>query len=155
MVPNIPKGKIWHKNNVLYQFVDETEFGFELSEASKESINTKYGKMMNQGQFADENDQFIMERTEKAKYSFGFKLNGNTYGVWVDNSIGRVFIDTKYNPTVKLMYSFTNEDHSENTLMTKGAHLPKWLGNQFKLGNVRFVNKKIRAKAMEGIKMVI
>lgn len=154
-IPKIPKGEIWHKNNVLFQNVDESEFGFQKNDFAKEVEGTKYGEMMVAGKYEDDSDTFIMKRSDSAKYSFAFIVNGKTFGVWPDMKKGYVYIDDKYNLNNNLIYAFEKEDHTENTLMTKGQVLPKWLGNQYKLGNVRFCSQKIKAMAMDGILMLI
>lgn len=157
-IPKVKKGEIWYKGNVLFQWIDENKVtGKSGSKFDKMIEGSKYGRFAVNNEYSDDRDDFIMPRTQQATFRFAIDYIGSTYGVWCDTKVGVIFIDTKWDTGTKFRYALTLEDHRENTLMTKGktAFFIKWLGDNFKRGNVRYVNKAVRAKAEGAIKLIL
>lgn len=156
-IPRIPKGSIWTNKTCLFQWIDDEQLGNPSSLFNEMVENTSYGKMAVKGEYSDNNNDFIEKRSGLSCFNFAFIYLGETYGVWTDMRKGLIFIDEKWDSTTRLIYSLTLEDHRENTLLTKGrssAQL-KWLARNFKLGNVRYVNHKVRAKCEGAIKLIL
>lgn len=159
-IPNIHKGEIWKSNNVLFEWATSSK---ELKDEKNkckfiEMLNgTDYGTYANDGNYIEDNINFIMQRSKNAYLLFTITYNSITYGVWCDNKIGIVFISDKYNPACKLNFALTLADHTENTFLTKAntSHLLKWLSKQFKLGNVRYENMIIKNRVESGINLLL
>lgn len=159
-IPNVNKGEIWYSENVLFQWAVSTE---EMKEDKakckflKMIDKTEYGKYAKYGNYVDDNVNFLGERTAKAKHVFAIEYEGATFGVWQDSKLGLIFIDEKYDLSCALKYALTINDHKENTMLTrnKNNNLLMWLGKNFKLGNVRFVNMRVKVRAEQAIKLIL
>jgi len=118
---------------------------------------TEYGKYAKYGDYVDDNVNFLGERTAKAKHIFAIEYEGVTFGVWQDSKLGLIFIDEKYDVSCALKYALTINDHKENTMLTrnKNNNLLMWLAKNFKLGNLRFVNMRVKVKAEQAIKLIL
>lgn len=159
-IPNINKGEIWYSENVLFQWAVSTE---ELKEEKskckflKMIDSTEYGKYAKYGDYVDDNVEFIAERTVSARHVFAIEYEGKRYGVWSDSKIGKVFIDSKYDPDCSIIYALTINDHNENTMLTRAKTLTllQWLAKNFKLGNVRFTSMIVKVKAEKAIALIL
>ena len=69
----------------------------------------------------------------------------------------RACIYSKIDPSCILNYAFTVGDHKENTLLTKSRNnnLLMWLANNFKRGNVRFTDMRVKVKAEQALKLIL
>lgn len=47
---------------------------------------------------------------------------GERYGVYQDSKVGLAFVDSKVDPTCRLVYALTVGDHNENTLLTRNRN---------------------------------
>lgn len=123
----VPKpGFKWYKNKtfLLHYIKDE-----EYSEAKKK--DTVAGRMLegfedseinNNNMFVDANDDFIMEKTKVAKFSFGVMYNHYTFGVWVDWNNGYYFVNKKIpNNTTQPVYTITLDDNRMNYIAARRA----------------------------------
>lgn len=159
-IPETPVGCIWLGDNVLFQWAKPSS---ELSESKTDCKflkmigNTGYGKYALNGEYTEDSKNFVEERSKKARHIFYFEFMGAKYGVWYDSNNGIIYIDYKYDPNTKLKYALTLDDHSENTTLTKSKNvsLLKWLGDNFKLGNVRFVNMAIKKQGEKAILLIL
>lgn len=159
-IPNINKGDIWYSENILFQWAVSTD---ELKEEKskckflKMIDSTEYGKYAKYGDYVDDNVEFIADRTPNAKHVFAIEYEGKRYGVWSDAKIGKVFIDSKYDPDCSIVYALTINDHNENTMLTRAKTLTllQWLAKNFKLGNVRFTSMIVKVKAEKAIALIL
>jgi hypothetical protein len=109
-------------------------------------------------QFMLDNEDFIERRTSGARFYFSFVYNSEQFGVWKDSTVGKMFVSSAIDPTNKLVYSFTLNDHTPNTMLLKQVNksvLIKNFMDNFKLGNVYFENLKIKNVCYEVMKMTI
>lgn len=159
-IPKINKGEIWTSENVLFWWAVSDD---ELNEARKGNkfLNmiegTEYGTYARKGEYADDNNTFIGKRSEKARHVFNIKYLDEYYGVWLDYADGFIYLDKAIDPSCKFNYALTKDDHSENTLLTKGktCYYITWLSKNYKLGNVKYANAEIRAKLEKGIYLIL
>lgn len=159
-IPKINKGEIWYSKNVLFQWAESSD---ELTADKNKSKflemikDTEYANYAVKGEYIYDNNSLIMERTEKARLIFNVSYFSHTYGIWSDTGIGRIFVDDKYNPTHPLTLALTLNDHTENTMLTKGWQLThiKWLAKNFKLGNVRYVSMEVKSKTEEMFYLIV
>lgn len=159
-IPYIPEGKIWMSKNVLFQRAVPSE---ELRKAKQDNEflkmieGTDYGNYAVSGVYQDDNEPFIEDRTQRAYFYCTIKCFGGTFGVWVDNMKGRVYIDNAFDPYATLVFALTVDDHNENTLITKVAKNPvlTFIVNAYKAGLVRFTKPGIKAVAEKGIRLLL
>lgn len=159
-IPKVEKDKLWYNENVLFHWVSASLRLKEEKEKCKflrMIKNTEYGAYSVNGEYINDNVNFIMEKTVRAGYVFTIEYMGEKFGVWQDSKEGLVFIDGKVDPSCRLVYALTIGDHNENTLLTKNrnSNLLSWLSNSFKQGNVRFTSMEIKVKAEEAIKLIL
>lgn len=158
---NLPYGSdIVRKGDLLLQLVQNEEY-------IKQRKETRFGKMIAgtefeeyaiENKFVSDSKTFIMKKTEKAQYFFTFKYEGEKFGVWVDHDIGKMFVSPDVDPSCKIVYSVTVEDHNPNTLLlnriNKSPFFRPFIEN-YKLGNVYFENQKVKNIVYDVIKLCV
>lgn len=158
---HLPYGSnIVRKGDLLLQLVQNEEY----IEARKQ---TRFGKLIEGTDFADyaienkfvnDSKTFIQKKTEKASYYFTFIYEGESYGVWVDYNEGKMFVSQDVDPSCKIMYSLTVDDHKPNTMLlnqlNKSPFFKPFIEN-YKMGNVYFENLKIKSVVYEAIKLCV
>lgn len=157
----LPYGSnICRRGDVLLQLVQDEEF-------IKERKETRFGKLIAgtdfeqyaiENKFVEDSKTFLMKKTEKAQYYFTFKYHGEQFGVWVDYDAGKMFISENVDPSCRVIYSLTVDDHSPNTMLlrqiNKSPFFKTFIEN-YKMGNVYFESQKIKNIAYEVIKLCI
>lgn len=158
---SLPYGSnIVRKGDVLLQLVQDEEF-------IKERKETRFGKLIAgtdfeqyaiENKFIDDSKTFIRKKTEKAQYYFTFIYKGESFGVWIDYAKGMMFVSGNIDPSCKLIYSLTVEDHAPNTLLlrqiNKAVFFKTFIEN-YKMGNVYFESQKIKNITYEVIKLCV
>lgn len=159
-IPNIAKGSIWTSENVLFQWAVSTN---ELQEQKskckflKMIDDTDYGMYAKKGDYVDDNVNFVEKLSTTSRYAMTLEYQGSKFGVYNDFKNGVLYISDKVDPSCKLNYALTIDDHKENTLLTKSTNVTqlKWLANNFKLGNVRFVSMDVKIKCEKAIALLL
>jgi hypothetical protein len=159
-IPHTEKDKVWFNENVLFHWVSASlELKQKKSKCKflKMIEGTDYGDYSKEGIYIGDNVNFIGDRTPNSRFVFTLSYKGDNFGVWQDNKIGLIFIDEKCDPSCPLKYALTLSDHTENTLLTKNRNnsLLVWLSTNFKRGNVRYSNMRLKVKCEEAIKLIL
>ena len=102
------------KNKEYREFKQNTPLG-QLTK------NTTFEKYAILNQDININNTFIEKKKKTAKFSFAFIYNNNTFGVWNDNRLGKIYISNDYIKNTPFIFSCTLDDHSENTMFLKSA----------------------------------
>ena len=127
----------------------ETEFGSLVA-------GTNYADYSIENKFLLDDDTFVEKKSAKAKYYFTFIYIGNTYGVWLDMTEGKLWVSADIDPSYPLRYTLTIKDHQPNTMFlknrSKAGHFNYFIEN-YKQGNVYFEKMNIINIFYEGIKM--
>ena len=108
---------------------------------------TSFEKYAIDNEFIMDNNTFIEKKQGSAKFSFAFIYNNETFGVWFDYKLGKIYVSLDFIKNTPLIFSTTLDNHQPNTLLLKSAKKYKcWKTfiEQFELGNVRFENQKIK-----------
>lgn len=158
---SLPYGSnIVRKDDILLQLVQDEEFIQERKQTrfGRLVAGTDFEQYAIENRFVQDSKTFIKKKTDKAQYYFTFIYQGVNYGVWVDYSQGMLFVSTDVDPSCKLVYSITVDDHSPNTLLlrqiNKAVFFKTFIDN-YKLGNVYFENQKVKNVVYEVIKLCI
>lgn len=129
--------------------------------------NTKFGKLVAGTSFEDyainnkclnDNKEFIDKKQGSAKFSFAFTYNNETFGVWFDFNLGKIYVSNDYNKNSPFIFACTLKDHTPNTLLLSSAkkyHCWKSFIDNYSLGNVRFETQKIKFICQELIKLIL
>ena len=159
-IPHVEKGEIWYNENVLFQWATSTE-ELRNDKANSKFLRmispTTYGQYAVKGDYIDDNTEFIEKRPAGCNHYFMFVYQGFTFGVWVSRETGRLYISDKYDPSCRLSYALTVDDHSENTMLTKDKRntVLQWFAKNFKLGNVKFESMEIKKKSEGAILLLM
>lgn len=157
----LPYGSdIVRKGDLLLQMVNNDEYirSRKQTRFGKLIAGTEFEEYAIENKFVADSKTFVMKKTEKSQYYFTFIFEGESYGVWVDYSVGKMFVSEDVDPSCKLVYSLTVEDHKPNTLLTnqlnRSPYFKPFIDN-FKMGNVYFENQKVKTIAYEVIKLCV
>lgn len=160
---NLPYGKkiksYKAKNETLIELVEDAELIEEKKQTrfGKLISNTDYGAYAIENKFLLDDKKFIEKKTPESKNTFSFIYRGVRYGVWDDFNAGKQFVSEDYDPSNKLIYTITLEDHSPNTMLIKGRKsviIDAFLRN-YRMGNVRFETMQIKNICADMIKLFL
>lgn len=145
---------------ILLQYMDNEEYRKEKSETPLGRLvrGTSFEKYAIQNQDTHINKNFIEHKQASSKFSFAFIYRDETFGVWFDYTLGKVFVSKNYVQDTPYIFATTLKDHSENTLFLSSAkkyNCWKQFLENYQLGNVRFENQKIKNISTELIKKLI
>lgn len=141
---------IYRRGDILLEMVESADFVKMKKETrfAKLIEGTNYANYAIDNKFLRDNNNFIQKKTPKSEYFFSFVHNNINYGVWIDYTVGLMFVSENYDPSCPLVYSLTLADHKPNTMLLtragQGVFFKKFVDN-YKLGNVRFESQKIKA----------
>lgn len=150
-----PKGK-----SILLQMVakegmikrqKETEYGQIIAD-------TDYEKYAFENKFYLDDETFIERKSPNSKYYFTIQYEGNSFGVWIDYSIGLLYVSEKVDPYCLKVYALTQKDHKPNTLLIRSANRSPFLKtfiDCYKEGSVRFESMKVKNICYDMIKLLI
>lgn len=139
------------QNDEYRQFKKSTKFGRLIA-------NSDYGDYAIENSFLRDNDNFIAKKHGNCSFSFAFVWLEQTFGVWYNYSVGRVFVSSDYDKYTPYIFTTTLENHRPNTLLLKNAKKYNCWNEflkQFKYGNVYFENMKIKNITLELIKLIL
>lgn len=159
-IPPIEKGGIWTSENVLFQYAvgsKELEQKKSKSKFLRMLEGSEYGTYAKDGNYIYDNYSFIDKMKNTARYSMTLEYQGESFGVYTDYKNGCIYISDKVDPSCKLIYALTIDDHKENTLLTRTKNVTqlKWLSDNFKMANVRFVSMQVKNKIEKGLALLL
>lgn len=149
---NIPYNseiKLYKNGLILVQYMKNEEYRAEKKKSKFGQLvaGTSFEKYAIDNEFIMDNNTFIEKKQGSAKFSFAFIYNNETFGVWFDYKLGKIYVSLDFIKNTPLIFSTTLDNHQPNTLLLKSAKKYKcWKTfiEQFELGNVRFENQKIK-----------
>lgn len=152
--------KLFKDNLILLQYMKNEEY----REAKKK---TRFGKLVSNTSFEDyainnkilnDNKNFIEHKSGSAKFSFAFIYEENTFGVWFDWKLGKIYVSNDYLKDYPFTFACTLADHTSNTMFLascKKYSCWKTFIDNYNLGNVRFENSKIKYIVQDLIKQIM
>lgn len=116
---------------------------------------TDYAKYAIDNEFLRDNNSFIEKRDEDAVNWSVVTIYGEKFGIWVGKKTHRIYVETNYNPSNKLVYSTDEYSHNEETLLiTAKRDWFKIVIDNYKIGNVRFENQRCKDACMKILRKV-
>ena len=137
------------KNEVYREAKKKTKFGTLVE-------GTPYSEYAIDNNFKDDNRDFIEKKTGKSRCIFGLKYKNNTFGVWTDYDVGKIFVS--YDNNSLLVFATTKDDMTPNTMMlsiAKEYHSFKQFIKNYKLGNVYYENVKIKLAIQDIMRFIV
>lgn len=107
---------------------------------------TKYSEYAIDNKFLRDNKAFIKKKSPKSKFFFTLVYDSKYYGIWKDLQNSDIYITSDYDPNCPIIFSFSPEDHSEISILTRfnnNGYLSN-IVNNYRLGNLFFENQQIK-----------
>ena len=116
----------WYaRKTFLLHYVEAGEYGTQKAVgtvAGRMLQGTTAGRIAISNEFVGTSKEFVRRKPSRAKFSFGLKSNGKTFGVWVDMQGGLYYVTTTIpNNTDSPIYALTAEDNRINYIAARGA----------------------------------
>lgn len=157
----LPYGSnIVRRGDLLLQMVNNEEYINSRKETrfGKLIAGTEFEEYAVKNKFVGDVKTFIKKKSEKAQYYFTFIYEGEKFGVWVDYDKGKMYVSENVDPSCKIVYSLTVDDHQPNTMLlnsiNKSVFFKPFIEN-YKLGNVYFESQKIKSIVYEVIRLCV
>jgi len=149
---------IWKKGEILIELSDGNGFAEAKQKTRFGSVikGTSYGEYSINNKFLLDDSTFIEKKSPAAKYYFTFKYNGDSFGVWIDETEGKMWVSKSIDPSYRLIYSITMKDHEPNTMFLKNISMArqfKTFIENYKAGNVYYEDINIKNITYEVIRM--
>lgn len=153
-------GSVYRKGDILLEMPTDNDF-------TTRKKSTRFGKLIEgtpysaysiDNEFLRDTDTFIEKKGEKAQYYFTFIYKDEKYGIWVDYTAGRFWVSRNVDPSFRIVYAITVEDHRPNTLLlgrVSKAVLFKPFIDSYRDGNVYCEDIKVKAVLFDVMRMVI
>lgn len=152
-------GYRWYASKTfLLHYVDPGEYSREKATgtvAGRMFANTEAGKIAISNKFIRENSEFIHNKPKSAKFSFGIVLNGNRFGIWLDQNEGYYYVTDKIpNNTGKPVYSLTRKDVSINYIAANRASITmRYVSDMYYYGLLRYESETLMMRFGEVLEM--
>ena len=115
---------------------------------------TDYGRYAIDNEMLRDNNDFIEKKGQNPYFWNNLILNGKTFGVWHNSKTGRTYISEDYEPSSKLCFAMSIDDHTpESKYISIRQHsYIKVLIEQYKNGDLYFENMKVKNAFMKLIR---
>lgn len=152
--------KLFKNGTILLQYMRNEEY-------RETKRKTRFGQLIAGTSFEDyavdnkfikDNKDFIEKKKGTAKFSFAFVYKNETFGVWFDYSVGKMYVSNNYDKSTPFLFALTVAEHKPNTMLL--SSVKKYKGwktfiENYRLGNVYFENMKIKNITQEVFKMLL
>lgn len=149
-----PNKRFTKLDHILIEFIKNEEF-------IQAKYNTRFGQIIkgtNYGNYAVENEflkdnmNFVERKTGDSKFEFSIVYNGHTYGFWTDYRAGLMFVSEDIDPSSRLQFCLTDDEHKPNMMLIKNAgksHLLSQCIKAYENGYLRFETMPVKNQAIE------
>lgn len=139
------------RNQAFIDVKKNSEFGQLID-------GTSYSDYSIENKFLLDDNTFIEKRGIKARYYFTFVYKGKNFGVWCDDSEGRLYVSESVDMSFPYIYALTIKDHKPNTMLIKSrsrnSRISIFIDN-YKMGNVYYETMNVKNLTYEVIKMFL
>lgn len=152
--------KTFKNGLILLQYMKNEEYRKQKQKSKLGQLtqNTSYSSYAIDNKFVGDNNNFIEKKQGSSKFSFAFIYQNETFGVWIDKKLDKIYVSEDYIKNTPFMFSTTLNNHTDNTILLKSAKKYKcWkiFIENFEYGNIRFENIKIKNICQELIKQLL
>jgi hypothetical protein len=142
------------KNDILLEYIYNPHYNeFKKQTRFGKIIDgTSYGNYAIDNQFLLDNDKFVEKKTGNCSYLYTLGFKNLLYGVWMNISLGKIFISKDVDKDNKRVYAVTVDDHTPNTLLISSITKSKYfksLLDGFKEGYVYFEDIPIKNSMLD------
>lgn len=151
---------IVRKKEILLELVHDEEF-------IKSRKATRFGTLIDGTEFSEyaidnkftlDKKDFVEKKSGSCSYYFTFKYLDVLYGVWISYQQGKIWVSEDVDPSCRIVYSLTLDDHTPNTLFLKNMNKSAMFKNfidAYKQGNVYFESQRIKNIVYDVIKLSV
>lgn len=111
---------------------------------------TKYGEYAIDNKMLRDSKSFIKKKSSNAKFYFILKINNKNIGIWIDYKNQNMYMSYDYDPLCPVIFSLTNQDHDENTLLIRCRTSPffKSIIEYYRQAQLYFDNQQLKNQVM-------
>lgn len=151
-IPYESEFKVFKNGLILVHYIKNQAYREEKRRSKFGQLidGTEYGSYAIDNKFLHENKTFIEKRPSHAKFYFILRIDGQSFGTWTDNTTGKVYLSTAYDPNCPIIYACTINDHNENThlVRVKSSTFLNTLIERYRNGLLCFENQKVKQHLM-------
>ena len=146
-------------NDLVVELTDLKEFKEHKKETRFAKIidGTQFSKYAIDGEFVNDNYEFIENKSPNSYYCFTLVYKGESIGVWCDSKIGVMYITSKVDVTYPLKYSITTNDHKPNMVVLSNKYSRNQINiltKMYEFGCLRYESLKLKSIMFEIFKLL-
>ena len=146
-------------NDLVVELTDLKDFKEHKKETrfAKLIDGTSFSKYAIDGEFVNDNYEFIENKSPNSYYMFTLVYKGETLGIWCDGKAGLVYVTTKVDLTYPLKYAITTEDHKPNMIVLSNKYSRSqinMLTKMYEYGCLRYESLKIKSMMFNIFKLL-
>jgi hypothetical protein len=153
--------RFWTFKNgdMVVELTDLEEFIAHKKETRFAKIidGTDFSKYSIDGDFVNDNYEFIESKTPNSYYCFTLVYKGENIGVWCDNKIGCMYISNKVDLNFPLKYAITTNDHKPNMIVLSNKYSRSKINiltKMYEYGCLRYESLKLKAMMFDIFKIL-
>lgn len=153
--------RFWTFKNgdMVVELTDLEEFIAHKKETRFAKIidGTDFSKYSIDGDFVNDNYEFIESKTPNSYYCFTLVYKGENIGVWCDNKLGCMYISNKVDLNFPLKYAITTNDHKPNMIVLSNKYSRSKINiltKMYEYGCLRYESLKLKAMMFDIFKIL-
>ena len=118
---------------------------------------TDFSKYSIDGEFINDNYEFIESKSPNSYYCFTLVYKGENIGVWCDNRLGCMYISNKVDLNYPLKYAITTNDHKPNMIVLSNKYSRSKINiltKMYEYGCLRYESLKLKALMFDIFKIL-
>lgn len=140
--------------HMIVEFVQNKEFREAKYKTRFGQIikGTNYGNYAVENEFLKDNLNFVEKKSGSSRFEFSIVYKDHIYGFWNDYKNGVCYVSKDYDPSNRLQFAMTDEEHRPNMMLIKNAsrsHLLSGAIRAYENGYMRFEDLQIKNQAIE------
>lgn len=150
-------GYRWYADKTfLLHYVEAGEYGRQKlrgTVAGRMMRGTAAAEIAIENKFVGVNSEFVKSKPSRAKFTFGIKCNGKTFGIWIDMQGGLYYVtDNIPNNTDKPIFALTAEDNRINYIAARSATKTlSYFKEVYYMNLVRYNTLNVKREFMEEV----
>ncbi len=153
--------RFWTFKNgdMVVELTDLEEFKAHKKETRFAKIidGTEFSKYAIDGDFVNDNYEFIESKTPNSYYCFTLVYKNENIGVWCDGKKGLMYISSKVDQNYPLKYAITTNDHKPNMIVLSNKYSRNKvniLSKMYEYGCLRYESLKLKSIMFEVFKLL-
>lgn len=149
-----------YKNgDLIVELTDLEEFKEHKKQTRFAKIveDTEFSRYAIDGEFIDDNYDFIEEKSKTSSYMMTLNYNNNKIGVWADYKTGLLYITNKVDETYPFNYALTSTDLKPNMLLLTNKYSTNKINiltKMYETSSIRYETLKLKSITFEILKLL-